>query len=147
MTCQSTAVQPTCHRFFNLSIQGYQSPRGLGWVDLDLGCSTVLLGQHQSCSTAQRPVEHPKSKSTQTRSARRWVTLYSSSAVIHPRGDAVCLPCERPRCRWCPWLCRRSACTPCARWPRGCLTRTLRAPFLSRSAKEDGTDCKHFSFS
>ena len=37
----------------------------LGWVDLDLGCSTVLLGQHRSCSTDQRPVEHPKSKSAQ----------------------------------------------------------------------------------
>ena len=49
----------------------------LGWVDLDLGCPTVMLGQHRSCSTAQRPVEHPKSKSTQPRSARRWVTLYT----------------------------------------------------------------------
>ena len=49
-------------------IQGDPSPRGLGWVDLDLGCSTVLLGQHRSCSTAQRPVEHPKSESTQPRS-------------------------------------------------------------------------------
>ena len=26
-------------------VQGDPSPRGLGWVDL--GCSTVLLGQHQ----------------------------------------------------------------------------------------------------
>ena len=33
-------------------IQGDPSPRGLGLVDLDLGCSTVLLGQHHSCSTA-----------------------------------------------------------------------------------------------
>ena len=32
----------------------------LDWVDFDLGCSTVLLGLHHSCSTAQRPVEHPK---------------------------------------------------------------------------------------
>ena len=48
----------------------------LGLVDLDLGCPTVLLGQHRSCSTAQQPVEHPKSKSTQSRSAMRWVTLY-----------------------------------------------------------------------
>ena len=46
-------------------LQGDPSPRGLGWVDLDLGCSTVLLGQHRSCSTAQRTVEEPKSKSTQ----------------------------------------------------------------------------------
>ena len=37
----------------------------INWVDLGLGCSTVLLGQHGSCSTAQRPVEHPKSKLTQ----------------------------------------------------------------------------------
>ena len=47
----------------------------LGWVYLDLGCSTVLLGQHRSCSTAQRPVEQPKSKSTQPRFVSRWVTL------------------------------------------------------------------------
>ena len=47
----------------------------LGWVDLDLGCSTVLIGQHRSCRTAQRPVEHPTSKSTQPRSASRWYTL------------------------------------------------------------------------
>ena len=57
-------------------MQGDPSPRGLDWVDLDLGCSTVLLGQHHSCTTAQWPVEHPKSKPTQPRSARRWVTLY-----------------------------------------------------------------------
>ena len=62
-------------------IQGDPSPRGLVWVDLDLGCSTVLHGQHHSCSTAQRPVEHPKSKSTQPRSARRWVSLYLISTV------------------------------------------------------------------
>ena len=36
----------------------------LGWVELDLLCSAVLLWQLRSCSTAQRPVEHPKSKST-----------------------------------------------------------------------------------
>ena len=34
----------------------------LGWFDFDLGCTTVLLGQRRSCSTAQWPVEHPKSK-------------------------------------------------------------------------------------
>ena len=49
----------------------------LGWFDFDLGCTTVLLGQRRSCSTTQKPVEHPKSKSTQPMSARRWVTLYS----------------------------------------------------------------------
>ena len=54
----------------------------LGWVDLDLGCSIVLLGQHRSCRTAQPPVEHPKSKSTQPRSGRRWVTLYVISSVV-----------------------------------------------------------------
>ena len=59
------------------TVQGDPCPRRLGFVDLDLGCSTVLLGQHRSCSTAQRPVEHPKSKSTQPKSARRWVTLYT----------------------------------------------------------------------
>ena len=54
-----------------------------GWVDLDLGCSTVFLWQHRSCSTAQWPVEHPKSKSTQPRSARRWVTLYFPCMVTN----------------------------------------------------------------
>ena len=53
-----------------------------------------MLGQHRSCSTAQRHVEHPKSKSTQPRSARRWVTLYliqlsfslKDFCVVGPKG-------------------------------------------------------------
>ena len=61
----------------------------LGWVDLDLGCFTVLIGQHRSCSTAQRPVEHPKSKSTQPRSGRRWVTLYVFQYQISPLFQGV----------------------------------------------------------
>ena len=39
----------------------------LGWVDLDFGCSTCLG------STAA--AVQPKPKSTQPRSARRWITL------------------------------------------------------------------------
>ena len=58
----------------------------MGWVDFYLGCSAVLLGQHRSCSTAQRPVEHPKLKSTQPRSARRWVTLY---CILQLMSDMV----------------------------------------------------------
>ena len=82
----------------------------LDWVDIDFGCSTVLLGQHCSCSTGQRPVEHPKSKSTIPRSARRWVTLYILK-LLHIDHD-------------CPDLRRPPRPTPCSRkWagsrPRG----------------------------
>ena len=45
--------------------------------------SPCLLG---SCSTAQQHVEHPKSKSTQPRSARRWVTLYICCSPIYRIG-------------------------------------------------------------
>ena len=31
--------------YTHLYLQGGPSPRGLGWVDLDLGCSITLLGQ------------------------------------------------------------------------------------------------------
>ena len=63
----------------------------LGMADLDLGCSTVLLGQHRSCSTAKRPVEHLKSKSTQPRFERRWVTLYLIFIVLFERGRHLCV--------------------------------------------------------
>ena len=53
------------------------SSRTCCWVNLDLGCSTVLLGQHRSCSTAQRPVEHPN----------------QSQPNPGPRGDRS--PCRR----------------------------------------------------
>ena len=43
----------------------------LGLVDFDLGCSTGCWDILQ----ASKIVEHPKSKSTQPRSPRRWVTL------------------------------------------------------------------------
>ena len=36
-----------------------------GWVDLDFGCCTVLLGQQVATVTANQPGELPKSKSTQ----------------------------------------------------------------------------------
>ena len=36
----------------------------LGWVDLDLGCSTILLGQYVATVAAHQPGELPKSKST-----------------------------------------------------------------------------------
>ena len=50
----------------------------LGWVDLDLGCSTSTdrWAVLQLLCYPSKTVEHPKSKSTQPRSVRRWVTLY-----------------------------------------------------------------------
>ena len=57
----------------------YQSPlllTDLRWVDLDLGCSTGRWAVLQVRCCPSKVVEHPKSKSTQPRSARRWVTLY-----------------------------------------------------------------------
>ena len=47
----------------------------LGWVDFDLGCSTGHWAVLQLWCCPSKTVEHPKSKSTQSRSARRWVTL------------------------------------------------------------------------
>ena len=52
----------------------------LGWVDMDFNCSTVcqillgLVGIWQK--RLSKMVDHSKSKSTQPRFARRWVTLY-----------------------------------------------------------------------
>ena len=40
----------------------------LGWVDLDLVCSTTQLGQELVTIAAHQPGELPKSKSTQPRS-------------------------------------------------------------------------------
>ena len=37
---QNITTEGTPHR-----VQGVPCPRGLGFVDLDLGCSTTLLGQ------------------------------------------------------------------------------------------------------
>ena len=50
----------------------------LGWVD-SLGCSTGRWAVLQLRCCPIKTVEHTKSKSTQPRSARRWVTLYSAS--------------------------------------------------------------------
>ena len=36
----------------------------LGWVDFDLGCSTILLGQLIATVAGRQPGELPKSKST-----------------------------------------------------------------------------------
>ena len=47
----------------------------LGCVDLDWGCSTVLLGQWVSTVKAHQPGEPPKPNSTQPRSATAMVTL------------------------------------------------------------------------
>ena len=62
----------------------------LGWVDLDLGCSTGRWAVLQLWCCPSKTVEHPKSKSTQARSARRWVTLYkymlSPCQVCHLLG-------------------------------------------------------------
>ena len=77
-------------------VQGYHLLAD--WVrltSLDLGCSTVLLGQHRSYNTAQRPVEHTKSKSTQPRSAWRWVTLYPSQFPPSPVKSAIPLQVTR----------------------------------------------------
>ena len=43
----------------------------LGWVDLDLGCSTTLPGQQVATIAAHQPREFPRSKSTQPRSTAR----------------------------------------------------------------------------
>ena len=40
-------------------------PGYLGWVELDLGCSTILLGQLVATEAAHQPGELPKSKLTQ----------------------------------------------------------------------------------
>ena len=48
------------------SVQGDPSPRGLGWVDLDLGCSKGRWAVVQLRCCPSKTVEHPKSKSTQT---------------------------------------------------------------------------------
>ena len=48
----------------------------LGWVDFNLGCSTGCWAVLQLRCCPNKTVEHPKSKLTQPRSARRWVTLY-----------------------------------------------------------------------
>ena len=52
----------------------------LGWVDFDFGCSPlcmVLPGLILNwLSSWARWCEHPRSKSTQPRFARRWATLY-----------------------------------------------------------------------
>ena len=67
----STSVQPD-----RSPVQGGPSPGGLGLVDLDMGCSTILLGQWVATVAAHQPGELPKSKSTQPSFARRWAILY-----------------------------------------------------------------------
>ena len=57
-------------------LQGVNVLEDLGWVDLDFGCSTILLGQQIATVAAHQPGELPKSKSTQPRSARTWDALY-----------------------------------------------------------------------
>ena len=59
------------------NLQGVPCPRRLGFVDLDLGCSTTLLGQLVATVAAHQPGELPKSKSTQDRSTRTWDALYT----------------------------------------------------------------------
>ena len=54
----------------------------LGWVDLDLGCSTGRWAVLQLWCCPSKTVEHPKSKSN--RSARRWVTLYGQPKSTSP---------------------------------------------------------------
>ena len=51
----------------------------LGLVDFDLGCSTSRWAVLQQRCCPSKTVEHPKSKSTQPRSARRWVILYGEN--------------------------------------------------------------------
>ena len=46
-------------------IQSGASGERLGWVELDLGCSTILLGQLSATEAANQLGELPKSKSTQ----------------------------------------------------------------------------------
>ena len=59
----------------------------LGWVDFDLGCSTARWAVLQLLCCPSKTVEHPKSKSTQPRSARRWVTLYSATRSFPTKLD------------------------------------------------------------
>ena len=47
----------------------------LGWVDLDLRCSTILLGQLVATIAAHQPGEHLKSKSTHPNSETTRITL------------------------------------------------------------------------
>ena len=47
----------------------------LGWVDLVLECSTILLGQLIATVAAHQPGELPKSKSTKTRYSATRVNL------------------------------------------------------------------------
>ena len=47
------------------SVQSGASGERLGWVELDLGCSTILLGQLVATEAAYKPGELPTSKSTQ----------------------------------------------------------------------------------
>ena len=47
----------------------------LGWVDLNLECSTILLGQYVTTVAANQPGELSKSKSTQPRYLTTRVTL------------------------------------------------------------------------
>ena len=50
----------------------------LGWADLDLRCSTILLGQWVATIAAHQPGEHLKSKSSQPNSETTTrITLYS----------------------------------------------------------------------
>ena len=53
----------------------------LGWVDFDLRCFSLCLFLRGLMGNWQvgKVVEHPKSKSTQPRFARRWATLYNAS--------------------------------------------------------------------
>ena len=57
----------------------------LGWVDLDLGCSTGRWAVLHLWCCPSKTVEHPKSKSTQPRSARRLVALYNAMVEVHIR--------------------------------------------------------------
>ena len=66
-------------------VQGGPSPGGLGLVDLDFGCSTILLGQYVATVVARQQGELPKSKSPQPRFARRWATLYFIESLWNER--------------------------------------------------------------
>ena len=47
----------------------------LGWVDLDFGCSTILLGQYLAAIAAHQPRELLKFRSTQPRYSTTRATL------------------------------------------------------------------------
>ena len=67
-------VKSSHHALFFVQVD--PSPRGLGWVDLDLGCSTGPLGCTAGAVLPKQDSGTSHIQVNPTQSARRWVTLY-----------------------------------------------------------------------